>query len=51
MEIRKLYEKYREALLNYAINLTHDRDTAEDLTQDAFLCAIENIEKKKRQGN
>lgn len=37
MEIAELYTRFRPELTAYAVRLTKDRDTAEDLVQEAFL--------------
>lgn len=40
MDIESLYRKYRPELLRYATRLTHNRDTAEDLVEEAFVKAM-----------
>ena len=42
MDITEFYKKYRKALFSYAYRLTRHRETAEDLTHDAFLEVIKH---------
>ena len=42
--IAQLYEDYEDALLRYALRLSHDRDWAEDLVQDTFVRAMGHLE-------
>ena len=42
--IAQLYEDYEDALLRYALRLTHDPDWAEDLVQDTFVRAMGHLE-------
>ena len=42
--IAQLYEEYEDALIRYALRLTHDRDWAEDLVQDTFVRAMGHLE-------
>ncbi len=41
----KLYKMYSKAMYNIAIRMTGDRETAEDILQDAFIKAFTEIEK------
>lgn len=36
-DFQKLYRKYYKALMLYALKMTHDEETAEDIVQNAFL--------------
>ena len=36
-DFQKLYRKYYKALMLYALKMTHDEVTAEDIVQNAFL--------------
>ena len=36
-DFQKLYRKYYKALMLYALKMTHDEKTAEDIVQNAFL--------------
>lgn len=40
---RELFERYFQALYNYALTLSHDPALAEDITQEAFIRAHANL--------
>ena len=42
-------EKYRNSLFRFALNLTNDWNSAEDLTQDTLMQAIENSHQLKER--
>ena len=43
--IEQLFEEFEVPLMRYALKLTGDRDTAQDITQEAFLRLHSNFEK------
>lgn len=43
MEIKYLYETYKNDVYSYLISLTHDKTLSEDLTSETFLTAIKSI--------
>ncbi|MGA1845266.1 MAG: RNA polymerase sigma factor [bacterium] len=46
---RVLVERYKGALFNLAYRLSHDRDMAEDMAQEAFVRAYENLHRFDRK--
>jgi len=46
-DIEKIYEEYFESIYKYLICLTHNKDIAEDLTQETFYRAVKNIDTYK----
>ncbi|MBN2373988.1 sigma-70 family RNA polymerase sigma factor [bacterium] len=42
---RLLVDRYRNVLFNLAYRLTQDRETAEDMAQETFIRAYENLDK------
>jgi len=43
MEIEQIYNEYSKIVYKYLICLTHNKEIAEDLTQETFCKAIKNI--------
>lgn len=39
----RLYEMHRDAVYRFAYQMTHSRDAAEDITQETFVRAFENL--------
>ena len=46
-DIEKIYEEYFETIKKYLFCLTHNNDIAEELTQETFYRAVQNINKFK----
>lgn len=42
-DIEKIYKEYFEAINKYLFCLTHNKDIAEELTQETFYKAVKNI--------
>lgn len=42
-DINLIYEKYSEIVYKYIFCLTGDKDTAEEIVQEAFLVAVKDI--------
>ncbi len=42
-----MYKKYVETVYKYLLCLTHNKETAEELTQETFCRAVKNIDKFK----
>lgn len=43
MEIKKIYEKYKQDVFYYLLSLTHDPILSEDLVSETFLNAIKSL--------
>ena len=39
-EAELIYDQYKDLVFGYLIRLCHDRDLAEDLTQETFYAAL-----------
>ena len=48
-DIEKLYEEYFKTVFKYLLCLTHNRDIAEELTQETFYKAINRIDTYKEE--
>lgn len=46
-DIEQMYKEYFETVYKYLLCLTHNKDTAEELTQETFCRAVKNIDKFK----
>lgn len=46
-ELEELYKKYFDYVYKYLLILSHDRDLAEEITQETFAIALKEIEKFK----
>jgi len=44
MQLYEIYEKYQADLLRYAQSLCHQKEDAEDLVQQAYLKALQNMD-------
>ena len=44
-DLEKIYSDYYDIVFRYVLSLCRDKDWAEDITQDTFLKAMQNIEK------
>jgi RNA polymerase sigma-70 factor (ECF subfamily) len=45
----KLYEKHRTTVYRFVYQMTHKADEAEDITQEAFVRAFQNLERFRKQ--
>jgi len=45
LPIEELYRAYSQTVYRYLLSLTHDADTAEELTQETFYQAVKSIER------
>ena len=43
--VEEIYKQYAKQVYTYALYLTREKDTAEELTQETFYRAIKNIKK------
>ncbi len=46
-DIEQVYKEYFETVYKYLLCLTHNKDTAEELTQETFCRAVRSIDKFK----
>ena len=46
-DIEQIYKEYFETVYKYLLCLTHNKDTAEELTQETFCKAVKSIDKFK----
>ena len=46
-DIEQVYKEYFETVYKYLLCLTHNKDTAEELTQETFCRAVKNVGKFK----
>jgi RNA polymerase sigma-70 factor (ECF subfamily) len=45
----RLYELYRDTVYRFAYQMTHSRDEAEDITQETFVRAFENLHRFRKE--
>lgn len=49
--MEEIYKEYAKKIYNYLLNLTNDKDIAEELLQETFYSAVKNINKFKHESN
>jgi len=45
----RLYEEHRQTVYRYVYQMVHSRDEAEDITQEAFVRAFQNLHRFRKQ--
>ena len=50
-EAEVIYDQYKDLVFGYLIRLCHNRDLAEDLTQETFYAAIRQWDTFRKQSN
>lgn len=50
-DIEQLYQEYAQLVYKYLVSLCHDRDWAEDMTQETFLRAVAKLDSYQNDGN